>query len=172
MFVTSTLPRPRPVMTASPAGTHAQVMFSGNDKKKKAAQAKPADSAAPVETPKADSSKSETEPADEFNWERLSDPGDAEPPEEVQPPKTGEYMEWRNMQERAELEAIGRRFATPGRVINEVENRTKAVTRKLTTQTGDLVTSIRNSVCQTAASVLRKSARTIESWQASSGSPE
>lgn len=179
MFVTSSIPRQQPVVK-SPSAANTAVLFGSPNKKKKA------DRPLPTETPSQAQSQKEApevaggsdsspvkpvavkeESEDTFEWEKVPEDKERWNLEEVEKPDARELAQHEKDTERAKYEAIGRRLALPGQAISSVENQAKLMSRKLVGQTGDLVTNIRNSICQTTASALRKSAQTIENWQES-----
>jgi hypothetical protein len=87
--------------------------------------------------------------------------------EVIERPKHADYISWHQQQEQKELEAIGKRFAAPGRALNALEENTKTVSRKLIAQTKDFANSTRQTVCRKAAQLLRKAAQSLDGSQES-----
>jgi hypothetical protein len=103
-------------------------------------------------------------------WEVVSGLKPVEPDDSVEvieKPKPEDYIRWQQQQEQKELEAIGRRFAVPGRTLNALEDNTKTVSRKLIAQTKDLANSARQTLCHKTAQLLRKAAKSLDGSQES-----
>lgn len=102
---------------------------------------------------------------DEPNWDEISESGDEEPAVAVERPETTDYLQWRDEREKAELLAIGKRFAVPGRMLSGMENQAKSWSRSLADKTRSIATGATNVVCDKAVSTLKASAKAIENWQ-------
>lgn len=103
-------------------------------------------------------------------WDMVSGLKPVEPDgtvEVIEVPEHADYIRWQQQQEQKELEAIGRRFAVPGRALNVLENNTKAISRKLIGQTKDLTNNTCQTLCRKAAQLLRKAAESLDSSQES-----
>lgn len=124
--------------------------------------------------PESENPKVKNEPKrideDKPDWEEISESEDEEAAVAIERPETGDYLKWRDEREKAELLAIGKRFAVPGRVLNGMENQAKSWSRSLADKSKNIATGATNMVCDKAVSTLKASAKAIENWQ-HSGKP-
>ncbi|WP_373531080.1 hypothetical protein [Vampirovibrio sp.] len=89
----------------------------------------------------------------------------ADSAELIETPQRTDYVSWHQQQQQKKLEAIGRRFSTPGRALTSLENNSKSISRKLMSQTKELANTTSKAFCRNAAHYFRKAAQTLEKWQ-------
>jgi hypothetical protein len=85
----------------------------------------------------------------------------------IDTPEPDDYISWRQQQEQKELEAIGKKFAVPGRALNSLEENTKTISRKIIAQTKDMAKNTHQALCRKTAQLLRKAAQSLDSSQES-----
>lgn len=103
---------------------------------------------------------------DMFSRNRHSIPEepDSDRPVKVERPEDEEYLKWCEEQKKAELLAIGQRFEVPGRLLNQLEEQGKALSRTVTNKAKTLATTVTDVACEKAVSGLKATAKAIEDW--------
>lgn len=108
------------------------------------------------------------EEQDFFSRERHAIPEEPEldRPVKVERPEDEDYQKWCEEQKKAELLAIGQRFEVPGRLLNQLEEQGKALSRTVAHKAKTLATTVTDAACEKAVSGLKATAKAIEDWHA------
>lgn len=108
------------------------------------------------------------EEQDVFIRERnfLKEETESDRPVKVERPEDEDYLKWCEEQKKAELLAIGQRFEVPGRLLNQLEEQGKALSRTVAHKAKTLATTVTDVACEKTVSGLKATAKAIEDWHA------